>query len=290
MERAELVLDCRNEHGEGVLWNPADGRVWWTDIHGRRLWRYDPASGDFDSIAMPDRACCFAPRQNGGFIVAFAKEVAFFDPESGAVDPIHRFEPDNPDTRLNDGRTDRQGRFVAGGMDEKSDKRVSTVIRIDPDGSVTTILNGVGCANSTCFSPDGQQMYFADSSVGAIWSYDYDPVAGIPSNRRVLKDFAGEGGIPDGSCVDAEGAVWNAVWEGRRVVRIMPDGTVDRTIEVPTLKVTCCAFGGADLDTLYITTSRLGLKPEELAAEPMAGALFAFRPGVRGLADRPFAG
>jgi sugar lactone lactonase YvrE len=290
VDRAELLLDCRNLHGEGILWNDKDGRVWWTDIHGRHLWWFEPRSGKATSIPMPDRVCCFAPRRRGGFIVAFAKEVAFFDPESGAISPFYCFEPENPETRLNDGRTDRQGRFVAGGMNEGSQTPTSTVIRVDPDGSVSTIITDVGCANSTCFAADGRRMYFADSFAGTIWVYDYDIRAGLPSNRRVLKEFADEPGIPDGSCVDAEGAVWNAVWEGRRLVRLLPDGTIDRVIEMPVLKPTCCAFGGPELDTLYITTSQLEMTPDQLAQEPMAGSLFAFKPGVRGLVDAPFAG
>jgi L-arabinonolactonase len=241
-------------------------------------------------ISMSDRVCCFAPRRTGGFIVAFAKEIAFFDPASGKTSRIQRFEPEQADTRLNDGRTDRQGRFIAGGMNEGSGAPTSTVVRVDVDGSVATIISEIGCANSTCFSPDGKRMYFADSFVGIIWLYDYDPITGTPSNRRVLKDFKGDQGIPDGSCVDAEGAVWNAVWEGRRVVRILPDGTIDRSIEVPVLKPTCCAFGGPDLETLYITTSRLQSTAEQLAREPTAGSLFAYRPGVRGIADAQFAG
>jgi len=133
-------------------------------------------------------------------------------------------------------------------------------------------------------------MYFADSPVGAIWAYDYDTGLGVPFNRRVLKDLKDEPGVPDGSCVDAEGAVWNAVWEGRRVIRVLPDGTVDQVVDIPTLKPTCCAFGGADLATLYETSSSLGSTAEQLAAEPAAGSLFAFRPGVRGVLDAPFAG
>jgi L-arabinonolactonase len=287
---AELVLDCRNQHGEGVFWNDQDQRVWWTDIHGKHLWWFEPASGASSSIPMSDRVCCFAPRRTGGFIVAFAKEIAFFDPASGKSSCIHRFEPQQADTRLNDGRTDRQGRFIVGGMNEGSGARTSTVVRVDVDGSVATIISGVGCANSTCFSPDGKRMYLADSFLGTIWLYDYEPNSGTPSNRRVLKDFKGEQGVPDGSCIDADGAIWNAVWEGSRVFRILADGTIDRTIEVPALKPTCCAFGGADLGTLYITTSRLQSTPEQLSTERTAGSLFACRPGVHGLVDAPFAG
>jgi L-arabinonolactonase len=234
--------------------------------------------------------CCFAPRREGGFIVAFAKSVAFFDPDSLVTKSFHTFEPDKQETRLNDGRTDRQGRFIAGGMNEGSGPDKSTVIRVDPDGTVTTILTGIGCANSTCFTPDGRRMYFADSFLGQIWFYDYDETTGTPSNRRLLTDFKDEPGIPDGSCVDAEGAVWNAEWEGRRVVRVLPSGMIDRVIEIPVLKPTCCAFGGPELDTLYITTSRLQMTQEQLASEPSAGSLFAFKPGPRGVVDAPFAG
>jgi L-arabinonolactonase len=290
MSRAEIALGCRNLHGEGVLWDDREGRLWWTDIHGKMLWWFEPEGKKSASIAMPDRVCCFAPRRKGGLIVAFAKSVAFFDPDSGSISEICRFEPEQSETRLNDGRTDRQGRFIAGGMNEGSGAPSSTVLRVNSDASVTTVISGVSCANSTCFSPDGRRMYFADSPVREIWVYDYDVEMGVPANRRILVDLKGESGFPDGSCVDEEGAVWNAVWEGRRVIRVLPDGTVDRVVEVPTLKPTCCAFGGADLATLFITTSRLGSTPEQLAADPSAGALFSFRPGVRGVADSPFAG
>jgi L-arabinonolactonase len=290
VDRAELLLDCRNLHGEGIFWNAEDRRVWWTDINGSHLWWFEPASRASGLIATPDRVCCFAPRRQGGFIVAFAKSVAFFDPVTGETERFHSFEPDKPETRLNDGRTDRQGRFIAGGMNEGSGAGKSTVIRVDPNRAVTTILNGIGCANSTCFTPDGRQMYFADTFVDEIWVYDYDGTTGTPSNPRLLADFKDEPGGPDGSCVDAEGAVWNAEWEGRRVVRVLPDGTIDRIVEVPVIKPTCCAFGGPELDTLYITTSRLQMTPEQLALEPSAGSLFAFKPGVRGVVDTPFAG
>jgi sugar lactone lactonase YvrE len=290
MERAELVLDCRNLHGEGILWNDVDRRLWWTDINGKQLWWLDPQSGASDSIAMTDRVCCFAPRAKGGYILAFAGSLAFFDAATGAITPIEEFEPENPETRLNDGRTDRQGRFIVGGMNEGSGKRDSSVVRVDPDGSVTTLIHDVGCANSIAFTPDGRSMYFADSFAATIWRYSYDPASGRIGDRRVVKEFAAGTGIPDGSCVDAEGAVWNAVWEGRRVERILPDGTVDRIVEVPVSKPTCCAFAGAGLDTLYITTSRLEMTAEQIAAEPTAGSLFAFKPGVHGVVDAPFAG
>lgn len=287
---AERVVDCRNQHGEGIFWNPADGLVWWTDIEGRALWSFDPASGTSEQIPMRDRVCCFAPRKSGGLIVAFSDRVVFLDPTRGAEELIHVFEADNPETRLNDGRTDRAGRFVLGGMNEGSGAASSSVISIGPDLTVQTLIEGVACANSTCFSPDGATMYFADTPDREIVAFDYDQTDGTISNRRVHADFSGEPGLPDGSCVDAEGGVWNAEWEGRRVVRVAPDGTIDQVIEVPVWKPTCCAFGGPDLDTLYITTSRLMSSEQVLEKEPDSGGLFAAKPGICGVIDTPFNG
>jgi L-arabinonolactonase len=287
---AECVVDCRNQHGEGIFWDPTDRRVWWTDIEGRALWSYDPASGESLSIPMQDRVCCFAPRSKGGLIVAFADRVVFLNPDTGTEELIHTFEPDNPETRLNDGRTDRAGRFVLGGMNEVSGTANSSVISIDADLSVRTLIEDVSCANSTCFSPDGRTMYFADTPDREIVAFDYESLTGDVSNRRLYASFADEPGLPDGSCVDAEGGVWNAEWEGRRVVRVAPDGTIDRIIEVPVWKPTCCTFGGPDLDTLYITTSRLMSTDDVLEKEPDSGGLFAVKPGVRGVFDTPFNG
>ncbi len=290
MSQAELVLDCQNHHGEGIFWNGDDRRIWWTDIQGRKLWSFDPITKNALSYQTPERVCCFAPRAQGGLIVAFAKSVAFYDLATGAIDTITSFEPGNPGTRLNDGRTDRQGRLIAGGMNEATGAADSSVIRIDADGTVTTLIEAVACANSTCFSADGRTMFFADTPERTIRAYDYDPATGMLGAMRTHADFSGEPGLPDGSCVDAEGGVWNAEWEGRRVVRVAPDGTIDHVIEVSTWKPTCCAFGGADLDTLFITSSRLMSSDDDLAADPYAGGLFAVKPGVRGVEDKPFAG
>lgn len=288
--RADLVLDCKNAHGEGVFWNPTDNCVWWTDIEGRMLWSHDPVTEKSRSFPVPDRVCCFAPREDGGWVVAFADRVSLLDLESGTESKICDFEPENPETRANDGRTDRQGRLVVGGMNEGSGKADATVIRVDADLNVETLIEGVSCANSTCFSPDGQTMYFADTPDREIVAYDYGEVDDPVSNRRVVASFADEPGLPDGSCIDEAGGIWNAEWEGHRVVRIAPGGRIDRVIEVPVWKPTCCAFGGAELDTLFITSSRLMSGEDALAKEPQSGGLFAVKPGMRGVLDTPFRG
>ena len=179
---------------------------------------------------------------------------------------------------------------MAGGFDEKNGAFVSSVVRLDPDRRVSKLFDGVACANGICFSPDGGTMYFADSPAPKIWSFDYDGESGTISNRKLLAEFDGQPGLPDGSCVDADGCIWNAQWNGRRVVRFTPDGRVDRVVSVPTLNPTCVAFGGASLDTLYITTAQYLMAPEQIAANAHCGALFACIPGVRGVADSPFAG
>jgi L-arabinonolactonase len=289
MPAADLILDCRNTHGEGVLWDPRSRRVWWTDIHGKKLWSFDPASSAASSFAVPARVCCFAPRAQGGLLVAFAEGFAFYDLASGARQDVAAFEPELPGTRLNDGRTDRAGRFVAGGMDEANGQPVSSVWRVDADRTAKRLFGEVACANATCFSPDGRTMYFADSPRRTIEAIAYDPATGAIGARRALGKIEGPG-VPDGACTDAEGYVWVAIWEGDRVERWSPDGRLDRTVEVPVHKPTCCAFGGANLDVLYITTSRLGSSEADLQRQPTAGGLYAFHPGVRGLADTPFAG
>lgn len=288
--KAKLVLDCRNDHGEGVQWNALDERVWWTDIDGKSLWTLDPASGKSESYPAPGRICCFAPRRDGTVIAAFDQSFAIFDPKTGRRDDIAPFEPDLPQTRLNDGRTDRQGRFIAGGMDERDLKPISSVWRVDADLKPTRLFGAVACANSTCFSPDGHTMYFTDSPTREIVAFDYDTQKGTVGAKRTVAKLPEGRGVPDGSCVDAEGFIWNAVWEGYRVERYAPDGRLDRTVEVPVAKPSCVAFGGADLETLFITTSRLDSSAELLEREPQSGSLYAVRPGVKGLIDQPFAG
>ncbi|MGH6915234.1 MAG: SMP-30/gluconolactonase/LRE family protein, partial [Geminicoccales bacterium] len=258
MAAVDLVLDCRNTLGEGAVWNEVDGLLWWTDIEGGRLWTLEPKRGRSASYQTPERVCCFAPRRNGqGLVVAFSSGFALYDPATGLRRDLVAFEPDQPDTRLNDGRTDRQGRLIAGGFDEKGGGRlISSVVRLDPNLTVTKLFSGVGCANGICFSPDGRTLYFADSMRAEIWAFAYDPDSGRLGGRRVVATLEGSRpGIPDGSCVDAQGCIWNAEWDGGAVVRWTPDGRIDRVVELPVPRPTCVTFGGADYGTLYITTA-----------------------------------
>ena len=239
-------------------------------------------------MPLPDRLGCFAPLGGIHILAGFAGGLEVFDLESGDASPIAAIETERPTTRVNDGRLDRRGRLVFGTMDEDPDgaRPLGQIWSFGGRGA-RVLASGVRIANSIAFSPDGRRMYFADTPEKRIRIYDYDLDSGVLSGERVFVSVEGPG-FPDGSTVDADGCLWNAEWGGGRVVRYTPDGRVDRVLPLPASQVTCCAFGGAGLDRLYVTTARTGLDPSALADEPHAGALFAFDVGVPGLVDAPF--
>jgi L-arabinonolactonase len=285
----EVAAAHRCVHAEGPVWSEESQRLYWTDIESRTLLSLDPRSGSLARRAMSGKVCSLAFRERGGLLIAFEKRLCFFDPEKGSERQIAEVESDLPTTRLNDGRCDRQGRFVVGGFDS-SQKGLSAAYRLDADLSLHRLFGGLSSANSTCFSLDGRTMYYADTPQAVIWAFDYDPETGEPRNRRLFCDFRGQPGLPDGSVIDADGCLWNAQWNGGRVVRYRPDGSLERVLEVPCRNPTSLAFGGAALDTLYITTSRLTLTEEEARLQPLSGTLLAVRPGVRGLPESRFGG
>jgi L-arabinonolactonase len=287
--RPEIVVDANNELGEGVVWSPARGEIQWTDILGRRFWAFSPSDAALRSVALPDRLACFAPLGGTSLLAGFAGGLEVFDLKSGARRPIAAIEPDRPTTRVNDGKLDRRGRLVFGTMDEAPSgaRPIGQVYAYEGGTSPRALVSGVRIANSIAFSPDGRRMYFADTPTKVIRCYDYDLDSGDLSGERTFATVEGPG-APDGSTVDADGCLWNAEWGGGRVVRYTPDGRVDRAVALPCSQVSCCAFGGARLDRLYVTTARIGLDAAALAREPHAGALFVIDTGVTGLADTPF--
>jgi L-arabinonolactonase len=287
--RAEIVVDGKNELGEGVIWSPAHGEVQWTDIFGRRFFAYRPSDGATRAVELPDRLACFAPLVGSSLLAGFAGGLEVFDLNGGARKPIEAVEPDRPTTRVNDGKLDRRGRLVFGTMDENpaGARPIGQVYAYADGASPRALVSGVRISNSIAFSPDGLRMYFADTPTKVIRAYAYDPDSGHLSGERTFAETKGPGS-PDGSTVDADGCLWNAEWGGGRVVRYTPDGRVDRIIPLPCTQVTCCAFGGARLDQLYVTTARTGLDTAALVSEPHAGALFVIDAGVSGLADTPF--
>lgn len=284
------VVEAGNRLGEVPVWDVAEQALYWVDIEGRLLQRYTPSTGAVERWAMPERIACFALRESGGLIVAFASGIAFYDLETREIDWIARPEADRPGNRFNEGKCDRRGRFWTGSMDDGLTRRSGALYRVDPDRSVEMVLDGVGVSNSIVWSPDDRDFYVADTLEGVIWRFDFDAEAGRISNRRAIVDLRGSGFGPDGSTVDAEGCLWNAQWGGWRVARYSPEGELLRTVPLPVQKPTNCIFGGPDLATLYVTSAVADLDGAALAAQPLAGGLFALDVGVAGLPETRFAG
>lgn len=274
---AELLVDCKNSLGEGIQWNSADQRVYWTDIFGDSLWSCDESGGDLRQQDAPGGLCAFAFTRSNQMLAAFRDGLCWFDPATGTREMITPYQPDLTRTRMNDGNLDRQGRFVVGGIDEEAQAPITPVWRVDDSGA-TQLFEEVGIANSIVFSPDGTKMYFADSTGQDIFVFDYDPSSGTPSGRRVLVSVPPERGVPDGSTVDAEGRLWNACFGDQPglgyVHGYLPDGTLAETITLGAPQVTCCALGGRDLTRLFITSARIGMSDEAIAAAPGSGGLF----------------
>lgn len=290
---AELIVDARCELGEGPVWDAGRASLWWTDIDGRAIWRFDPATRQTERLAPPDRVGFLAVASGGRLLLGGAKGLYIAIPDRGAltVSKLVDVEPDLATTRVNDGRVDRCGNVVFGTLDERRPRQaIGSFYQYSSAHRLRRLdLPRAAVSNSICFSPDGRTMYFTDTPTGLIRRADYDADAAAAVNVRDFAALAPTDGHPDGSIVDADGCLWNAAWGGAVVRRFTPDGRLDRVIGVPAKNPTCPAFGDAGLDTLYVTSSRQQHSADELVRAPYAGGVFAIRvPGVRGLPDTPF--
>jgi len=287
-----IAVDAGNRLGEGVVWCERTQALYWTDLHAATLWRLTPADGRVRTWAMPERLASFALCEaDGWLLLALASRLAFFHLDSGEVRPLHAIEPDL-DTRANDGACDREGRFVFGTLHEPPSgagkRAIGGFYRLNADLTLQALpLPKVAIANGIAFSPDGTTLYFCDSQRRRIECCAYGDVLGVPSTFVDLAEARGE---PDGSAVDAEGALWNAQWGASRVVRYLPDGREDRVLAMPTAQPTRPAFGGSRLDTLYVTSAYDGMAQAMRENDRHAGALFAADAGVRGLSEPRFVG
>ena len=289
----EVAAKGRDRLGEGAVWDAADARLWWVDIPAGAIRRLDPETGREDRYEFGEPVGCLSRRGHGGLVVAAKSGFHLFDPESGARQALADPEPDMPGNRFNDGATDLQGRFWAGTMkdDGGPPAQEGRFYRLDPDRTVTRHFDPVFTTNGMCFSPDGKTMYLSDSNPGVrtIWACDYDTDTGTPTNRRVFFDTREVAGRPDGGTVDADGCYWMAGVGGWQLVRITPQGKVDRIVEMPVEKPTKPMFGGPKLDTLFVTSIGMGM--EDDPKQPLAGSLFAVTGlGVTGVPQPRFAG
>lgn len=286
--QVEVAARGADRLGECPLWDERESMLWWVDSRWPALKRFDPATGAVMMQVLPEVVGSIAFRNQGGLLAATKSGLHVLDGSGGALEPRANPEAHLPENRFNDGRCDRAGRFWAGTMCDARRDPTGSLYRFDADFACVKLRNAIIIPNGLAFSPDNRTMYFADTNRHTIWAWDYDLASGAATHERVFAD-TGEA-RPDGSCVDADGGLWNAQYGGGRLVRYAPTGKVDRVVEVPVANPTCCAFGGDDLGTLYVTTATQRLSPEDLAQQPLAGSLLALRPGVKGLPEGRFAG
>lgn len=283
----ECVLRADAELGEGPVWLAHDDAVWFVDIKGRRIHRYEPVTGAAWSWAAPDQPGFVAPVQGGGWVAGLKTGLHRFDPRSGRFDLMTAVEDPALDNRLNDGFVDAQGRLWFGSMHDGETNLTGALYRLD-DRGLQRCDTGYCITNGPAMSPDGRTLYHTDTLQKTIYAFDVAG-GGELSNKRVFVRIEEGGGYPDGPAVDAEGCLWTGLFAGWGVRRYSPKGELIRTVEFPVANITKIAFGGDDLKTVYATTAWKGLSAAERQAQPLAGGLFRFEVDAPGLPQHQMA-
>ena len=286
--KPQLVVDSKCSHGEGVVWCDNRQAVLWVDIDGRRLWLHRPADGLTRHWALPDRPGCIGLGPGNRLLLVLASALYEAVADAGSPAPLQLrhladIAPALPGHRSNDGRADRHGNFVFGTMNENPGHApTGTMYQYSAAHGLRRLpLDGVGIPNSICFARDGRTLYWCDTVDGRILQADYDPDTAQVGTPRPRVAAGTTTGSPDGSCLDAEGLLWNARWGGAQVVRFAADGSVQRAVALPVPQPSCCAIGGAQLGTLYVITSPQGLDDDARTRAPGSGGLYALPLGTR---------
>jgi sugar lactone lactonase YvrE len=277
--------------GESPVWHPREQVLYWCDIPGKRLNRFDPKSGALSHWDFDTEPASVAPRLDGALLLAMRDGLWRFDPVRGERTRLAASPYDPAHERFNDGKCDPQGRFWVGTIYEPRDPALAALYCFD-GSELKRKADGITNSNGLGWSPDGRTMYWSDTKAHTVYAFDFDPASGELSARREFvrfaarqpgQDLADYGGRPDGAAVDAEGCYWVALFEGQRVLRLSPAGEVVREVRLPVRCATMPCFGGPDLRTLYITTAREGRPAAELAEQPLAGCVLSLRVDVPGL-------
>ncbi|SFM16392.1 SMP-30/gluconolactonase/LRE family protein [Variovorax sp. OV329] len=293
LEAPRCVWNAGAELGEGTLWSSREQALYWVDILGRQLHRFRPADGAQASWPFDEEISAVAERANGpGLLVTLRRGFARFDPAHPGEPPSYLHQPEEPaGNRFNDGKCDAQGRFWGGTMDMDCREPAGTLYRFDGDGNCTRHESGITVSNGPTWSADGRTMHFNDTAPNRILAYDFDTESGTLSGRRTWLRLAPGEGYPDGMTTDAAGRLWICHWGGACVSCHDPVSGAEITrIALPAAHITDCAFGGPDLQTLFITSAWSGLDAAQRQAQPLAGALFAVRLDSTGLPAGLFAG
>ncbi|MBL7221396.1 MAG: SMP-30/gluconolactonase/LRE family protein [Phycisphaerae bacterium] len=291
MSEIEHLISVQDEVGETPIWIPDEQAMYWIDMEGNAVHRYDPATGERADWALDAAVTALGRRASGGWILATKTGLMFWNQQTNTTEFIVDPTADREAIRFNDIAVDRQGRLLAGTANvQEYDAPDGVIYRLDPDLSLHQIDEGYAVSNGIGFSPDGKTLYVSDSFNNKIVVMDYDTETGTASNRRTFADVPSEEGLPDGLIVDTDGFIWNAHWAGSRITRYDPDGKIERRIPMPATNVTCLGFGGAEMNELYITTAWFFMTEEQRQAEPHAGDVFRIKTDITGLAEPEFAG
>jgi sugar lactone lactonase YvrE len=290
MAEVTCVLDAKAELGECPVWAADEQALYWVDVRAPALHRLDPVTGATRTWPMPRRIGSFGLREGGGAVVALTDGFYLFDFDTAELTFVAGPDP-VAGTRFNDGKVSPDGRFWAGTMDEeKLSRPIASLYRLDPDGSLHAMVDGLIVSNGLAWTEDGLTMYHSDSKGQVVWAYDYDPAQGIVANRRVVARPTEEVGRPDGAAVDMAGFYWSAGISAGVLNRWAPDGRLDQAIPLPCSNPTMPCFGGPDLKTIFVTSLRHDLPPDVLAAKPLSGGIFAIEVDLPGVPIARFKG
>lgn len=283
-----IAREEKDALGEGPLWSARHNAIFWVDILSHALFRYSLSSDTVRRWSLPEKIGWVVERRGKpGLIAGLQSGFVELDLEPFAIRPIIDPEPEFPGNRMNDAKADQHGRIWAGTMDAAIRETTGSLYRMDADFSLRRVDTGYNITNGPAFSPEQDFMYHTDTGLGLVYRFDLSPEGELGNRKEWLK-FTKDMGWPDGMTVDAEGFIWIAHWGGARVSRYSPDATLERTIQLPASQITSCAFAGANLDRMFVTSAADGLDREK---EPLAGSLFEVDAGgVRGLAPGMFAG
>lgn len=287
---AAIEIDAKATLGEGTIWHPEENRLYWVDIEGQKLHIYDPETRRDIEFATSQRIGTVVPVTGGGVLLALQDGIYFFDTSTNSFHFINNPLPEKT-IRFNDGKCDPSGRFWVGSMHLSQITGAASLYRMDADTSVHEVLREVTVSNGIVWTSDKKTMYYIDSPLRRIDAFDYDNTSGAINNRRIVATIPNGLGDPDGMAIDIEGKLWVALWGGFCVGRFDPlSGKLLQKIEVPAPHVASCAFGGKNLDVLFISTAREGMTAQQLQQYPLSGGIFSADPGITGVPANFFEG
>ncbi|MBB6611876.1 SMP-30/gluconolactonase/LRE family protein [Pontibacter sp. Tf4] len=282
-KKAELVLDAKATLAEGPIWHPTENVLYWVDIEGRKLHIFNPETGENKTFDVKERVGTIVPLERGGAVVALQNGIHRIDTQTGELSFVAHPIQEN-DIRFNDGKCDAAGRFWVGTMALDKRKGTAVLYRMDLDKTIVQMLDNLTISNGIVWTADNKTMYFIDTRSQQVQAFDFDLESGEINNGRVVVKIEKSEGSPDGMAIDENDNIWIVLHGGGAVLNYNPkSGELLQKITVPVPQTTACAFGGKNLDTLYITTGTEGLSEKDLKKYPASGGIFAVKPGVKGV-------